>query len=381
MRALLIAVACAMSSSLAAQRPAIIKLQPQDARLETAFTAITSIRELSDGRVLVTDPRDLQLVVADFRSGDVRQISRRGGGPGEYGMAAPVQPIGGDSSLMVDFMQRRWLLLHADRMVATVSQDDAVVRATRGFAFGTDRLGHVLTVGYTDPPDGQLVTTLRDSSLLLLVHRGSGRTDTLTRILERPTARTVTRNAKGEVTASSARALRLRVGEQYKLHEDGSLAIIRINPFRVDWRSPEGRWTLGAALPVPVIRMNNREKQASLARTARSMAANPSSTPLPPQLVTPDDDWPDVMPPYVMGETIFSPEGHVIFRRQPSADQPGIAYHVVDRRGRLVGMIELKDNERLFASGARSIYVVETDADDLKYIRRHPWPHSTLPPG
>jgi hypothetical protein len=381
MRALFTALACAMSSGLAAQRPTIIKLPPADARLETAFTAITSIRELSDGRILVTDPRDLQLVVADFRSGDVRQISRRGGGPGEYGMATPVQPIGGDSSLMVDIMQRRWLLLHADRMVATVSQDNPVVRATRGFAFGTDRVGHVLTVARTDPPDGRSVTTMRDSTLLLLVHRGSGRTDTVTRILDRPTTRTVTRNAKGEVTFSSSRALRLRVGEQYELHEDGWLAVIRINPFRVDWRSPEGHWTLGAALPVPIIRMNDREKQASLARTARSMAANPSSTPFPPQLVTPDDDWPDVMPPYVMGETIFSPEGHVIFRRQPSADQPGVAYYVVDRRGRLVGMIEMKDNERLFAAGARSIYVVETDADDLRYVRRHPWPHSTLPPG
>ncbi len=50
-------------------------------------------------------------------------------------------------------------------------------------------------------------------------------------------------------------------------------------------------------------------------------------------------------------------------------------------RGRLAGIMELKDNERLFAPGARAIYVVESDADDLKYIRRHPWPHSALPPG
>ena len=112
----------------------------------------------------MTDPRDLQLVVADFRSGDVRQVSRRGGGPGEYGMAAPVQPIGNDSSLMMDFMQRRWLLLHSDRMVATVSQDNPVVRDTKGFVLGTDRLGHVLIVGSTNTPDGQSVTTMKDST-------------------------------------------------------------------------------------------------------------------------------------------------------------------------------------------------------------------------
>jgi hypothetical protein len=94
---------------------------------------------------------------------------------------------------------------------------------------------------------------------------------------------------------------------------------------------------------------------------------------------TPDDDWPDVMPPYLQGEIMFSPDGDVIFRRQPSADYPGVAYYVVDRRGQLLGILELKDNERIIAAGARSLYIVESDADDLKYIRRHPWPSVRLP--
>lgn len=381
MRALFVALVCAMSSSMAAQRPVIIRLPPADVRLETAFTAITSIRELSDGRILVTDPRDLQLVVADLRTGDVKQISRRGGGPGEYGLAAPLHAIAGDSSLMSDFMQRRVLLLDQDKIVATVAADNAVIRATQGFIRFADRLGNVVSQKSPDPPEGQSTTSTKDSTAVIRVARGTGRVDTLAMVLDRPTVRTITRDAKGDVTASSARPLRLRVGEQFMLHPDGWLAVVRIKPFRVDWRSPNGRWTLGAPLPVPVIRMSDREKQASLARTARSMAANPSSTPLPPELRTPVDDWPEVMPPYLQGEASFSPEGHVIIRRQPSADHPGVSYFVVDRRGRLAGMIEMKDNERIFAPGARSVYVVETDADDLRYIRRHPWPHTALPPG
>ena len=381
MRNVLAVTILSIPALVGAQQPAVIKLQPHNARLETAFTAITSIRELSDGRILVTDPRDLQLVVADFRTGDVRQISRRGGGPGEYGFAAPVHAIAGDSSLMADFLQRRVLLLDQDKIVATVAADNAVIRATQGFITFADRVGNVVSQKSSDPPEGQSTTSMKDSTAVIRVARRTGRMDTLAMVLVRPTVRTITRNAKGDISFSSARPLRLRVGEQFMLHPDGWLAVIRINPFRVDWRSPDGRWTLGAPLPVPVIRMSEKEKQASLARTARSMAANPSSTPIPPQLRTPDDDWPDVMPPYLQGETLFSPEGHVMIRRQPSADHPGVAYFVVDRRGRLAGMIEMKDNERIFAPGARSIYVVETDADDLRYIRRHPWPHSALPPG
>ena len=199
MRTLLSVAMLSLPVLAAAQQPATVRLQPHDARLETGFTSISSIRELSDGRILVTDPRDLQLVVADFRTGEVKPVSRRGAGPGEYGMAGMVYAIGGDSSLMPDFMQRRVLLFDADKAVATVAADNAMIKATQGF------------VRY------------------------------------------------------------------------------------------DGRWTRGAPLPIPVIRMTEKEKDASRARTAASLAASrgsgPPPPPMPKELQTPDDEWPDVLPP------------------------------------------------------------------------------------
>ena len=365
-----------------AQAPKRVVLPPHDARFEQPFGAIIGVRELSDGRIIVADREDLGLVVADFRSQATKQISRKGAGPNEYGAVARIFRIGGDSTLMPDLMQRRWLVLDGDRIVTTVPPDNATVRAMQGLFLGADAAGHVMREFYGEAPVGQSVSGEADSSYLVRYHRSSGRADTIARLMRRPTASIRQTNAKGENTFVGMRALRLRVGEQYIVHPDGWIAIVRINPLRVDWRSPEGRWILGAPLPVPVIRMSAREKQASLARTAASEAANRSSappTPLPPQMKTPDDDWPDVMPPYIQGEIMFSPDGDVIFRRQPSADHPGVAYYVVDRRGRLLGILELKDNERIIAAGARSLYVVESDADDLKYIRRHPWPSVRLP--
>ena len=368
-----------------AQQPATIKLQPPDARLETGFTGITSIRELSDGRILVTDPRDLQLVVADLKTGDVKQVSRRGGGPGEYGMAGLVHAIAGDSSLMSDFMQRRVLLFDKDKVVETVAADNPIIKSIRGVVRFADRLGNVYSTRSPERPDGEYATSAKDSSVVFRVHRVSGKVDTLAKMLDRPTVHTIQRNAKGEVSMSSSRPRRLRVGEQFLPHPDGSLAVVRINPFRVDWRSPEGRWTPGAPLPVPVIRMSDQEKRASLARTAASQAASPSSAQIPPEMLKqmqfPDDDWPEVMPPYMQGEMTFTPEGHILLRRQPSANLPGVAYYAVDRRGVLVGIIEMKDNERIFGYGARSLYVIESDADDLKFIRRHPWPFTSNRPG
>lgn len=366
----------------AAQQAAPVKLPPADARLETGFTAITSIRELSDGRILVTDPRDLGLVVADFKSGDVKPVSRRGAGPGEYGMAAPVHAIARDSSLMSDFMQRRAILFDGDKAVGTVAADNAIIKATQGFIRFADRLGNVFGTKSPDVPSGQVTTTEKDSSAVIRVNRANGRVDTVAKVVDRPTVRTVVRNEKGEVTASSARALRLRVGEPWIVHPDGYLTVVRINPFRVDWRSPDGRWTRGAPLPIPVIRMTEKEKNASRARTAASQAASrgsgPPPPPMPKELQTPDDEWPEVMPPYI--ESLFlTPNGDVLIRRQPSADHPGIAFYAVDRAGKLLGILELKANETIGGFGARSIYIIETDADDLKFVRRHPWPSTRLP--
>jgi hypothetical protein len=375
-----IAVAILLAPALsAAQKPATVQLQPADAKLETGFTAITSIRELSDGRILVTDPRDLQLVIADFKTGEVKPVSRRGQGPGEYGMAAPVYAIAGDSSLMADLMGRRVLLFDADKAVGTIAADHAIIKATQGFIRYADRFGNVFSVKSPDVPSGQSTTTEKDSSAVIRVSRETGRVDTLAKVLDRPTVRTVVRNEKGEITRSSARALRLRVGEPWIVHPDGHLAVVRINPFRVDWRSPDGRWTRGASLPIPVIRMTQREKQASLARTAASSRpGGPPSPPLPKELQTPEDEWPDVMPPFIEGALNFTPNGDVLIRRQPSADFPGISYFAVDRAGKLLGILELKSNETIGGFGAKSIYIIETDADDLRFIRRHPWPSTRL---
>ena len=204
-----------------AQQPLTIKLQPHDARLETGFTAVGSIRELSDGRILVTDPRDLGLVIADLKTGDVKPVSRKGAGPGEYGMAAPVHAIAGDSSLMSDFMQRRVLLFDKDKAVGTVAPDNPIIKETQGFIRYADRLGNVFSVKSPELPSGQTITSAKDSSAIIRVNRASGRVDTLAKVRDRPTVRTIVRNDKGDITQSSARPLRLQVGELWIVHPDG----------------------------------------------------------------------------------------------------------------------------------------------------------------
>lgn len=76
--------------SLSAQLPAERRLPPATAHLSEDFTSITSMRELRDGRVLITDPRGDRFVVADFRTD--RLDSTRSGGWGADRVSSPFRP-------------------------------------------------------------------------------------------------------------------------------------------------------------------------------------------------------------------------------------------------------------------------------------------------
>lgn len=154
-----------------AQRVPPLALRPATGTLAEEFTVITSIRELRDGRVLITDPREPRLVVADFGTGKVESISGKGRGPGEYEMVAPIKGLAGDSSLLPDMLSRRWLLLEGSKVVATLPPDSPVIRATRGYVDGADTLGHFIKHVGLPSRAGITVTTERDSEAVVLFDR------------------------------------------------------------------------------------------------------------------------------------------------------------------------------------------------------------------
>jgi hypothetical protein len=362
------ATAVAPSATLS-QRVAVVALQPPNGSLDEEFTLLTSVRELSDGRVLVTDPRDKLLVVADFRSGSVEQIGGRGRGPNEYQIAAVLYRLRGDSSLMPDLMSRRWLILDGARIVGMAPPQDPMITATQGFFVGVDQQWNFLQYKQEPPHQGVREVGKGDSLTMQLVPRRTLQAEPVVRLREAPARRETTLGADGKISSSSYRRHPLTVGEEAFLFPDGWLAVVRIEPFRVDWRTPDGQWVRGAPLPVPVIRMSNREIQASIARTRES----------DPKAISPGVQygWPDVMPPFSSGGFVADPGGRLLILRQRSADFPKTRYFVVDRQGKLEGEIEMPLNEKIIGFGRSSVYVVVTDVDGIQRLRRHPWPAPT----
>ena len=367
-------MATSLASPAAAQPVRVGALRGPADELDYAFTRITSVRELPDGRLLVADAgEDVRLAMVDWRSGAVRTLGREGAGPGEYRSVGRLVPLGGDSTLLEDRRTGRWLLLAGERFVATaripIAGGGVPVLA------GADARGRVLRLG--DVSFGRMPGMSRplamvesaDTVAVVLARRDAASGDTIARIRGRFGAM---RSVRKPVTPGGAPipwfvGNPLATSDHAWLFADGWTAVAFADPYRVEWRSPDGRRAGGRALPFVRVPVDARQKRAALAREyAPSVGMTEADVP----------PWPPFLPPFLNERTVLlaEPAGRVIVRRTPDAARPGTFYDVVDRSGALVARVALGEREHLVGFGARSVYVVETDDDGLQWLRRHPWP-------
>lgn len=360
---LVVALALSVSVALNAQQPAQLKLPAANASLREEFSSIVGVRELRDGRVLVSDSRETRVLVADFATNLVEKIGKAGQGPLEYIRAQQVWTVSADTGILFN-LPERWVIFVGAKLVATMAPDLPAVRATRPVVRGTDTLGHVLSaLGIPPPPPGGAKQV--DSVGLVLVTRATARVDTLTMIHQMLPRQVGGRDANGFFTFAFPT---INIAEQAAIAPDGWIAVVRVNPYRVEWRRPDGTWIRGAAIPYPKIPFSTREKQGFLDRNP-GPASQPKQT---PESIT---DWPDVLPPFSGTVPVFStPDGRLLVGRFPSVDNPGRRYDIVNRRGVVEGQLVLPLDERIIGIGAKSVYVGFTDPDGLQFVRRHPWP-------
>lgn len=349
-----------------AQQPQ--RLQPAAAVLGHEFSRITSVRELTDGRLLVVDAGDRVLQVADFQRNLVRQVGREGRGPGEYGRLGALLPLPGDSTLLVDLGNARYLLLRGDSIVVTVPPNSPAHQAGATLPIGADGANRVLaTRAMASPPsrDPMALPGRIDSTHLIRVHRSTGAADTLATLRARETRIRVS-GTRGNMTTSITFSP-LAGADAAAAFLDGWIAIARVDPYRVEWRSPEGRLTSGPDLGHPRRAPSQAEKRAAMERLAASRGAQPDDP-------ATRDDWPELIPPFLPGALITTAGGQVWIRRLPDPSLQAIDYDIIDRRGQRTAVIRLPDTEQVVAVGRAWVYVVRTDDDGLQQLRRHPLP-------
>ena len=145
-----------------------ITVGPANATLTDDFVALFSLRELADGRVLLTDGRAQEIYVADFSSGRATPVTRKGKGPLEFSFAGALHASAADSTIMNDLSNRRWLLFAGGKAVGTLPPDHPAVKNASTIS-GADRRGRVLAMYGADFPSGVRLYTRSDSQIVALV--------------------------------------------------------------------------------------------------------------------------------------------------------------------------------------------------------------------
>jgi hypothetical protein len=268
---LLVTVCGALVAAVAAgqEDQPTLRLQQADATFGGDFQRVLSVRELSDRRILVADGGEGIIAVAEPGGGASRTVARRGQGPNEFVGLKGFLSLRGDTTIMPESNRGRWLVLQRDSIVASWfefagSADTAVVRAARSFSHGVSGADSNLKVLGRSLPTTN--SSYGDSVLLVTIARGSGEQDTIGALRPAPGVRIVrTGNDPNDLTGYAVREP-WAAGETAAMCWDGWVAIVRIEPYRVDWLSPLGSWTKGAPISYPKVRVTDREKQAYLRR-------------------------------------------------------------------------------------------------------------------
>ncbi|MCY4573646.1 MAG: M56 family metallopeptidase [Gemmatimonadetes bacterium] len=363
----------------------IVGLAPAEQTLDgKKFGKIQSVRELSDGRVLLSDigERERYLYVADLRTDEVRSLGRIGFGPGEFLYPGFLYPLGRDSTLFTDQNTHRAFLVVGDSHPETLGAATRLIARLSEPPWGADRFGRVLGVEGFSYPENRLVMSRveADSSRILL---------TTGNVLDwEPGSEETIAEVGGQGRFGGSRPVQyghryytspLATEGQAWLFRDGWVAVAHPDPYRVDWRRPDGAWVRG--VPLPFDRVPVTDWQKCVAATGDR---NPDACDGPGLAKSVNLPSPDHIPPFVMqwhnrttpgGIAVQpAPNGMLLIQRTLMADAPGRRYDVIDRTGSLRGTIRLPENQTIVGAGSSSLYVVTKDSADELTLSRHRWP-------
>lgn len=358
-------LAGAAPADIVAQEVPLTPLPAAIAAYGDEYTRILGVRALPDGRVLVSDV--IALWVVDAADAVPREIGPRGRGPREYQRAGRLHAAGGDTTWLEDLQDRRRHVV----VGATLSdRSEHPPRRSIDFTLlgiaADGSFAELQVTSVANGPEGRPLPPLlqfAESTAALRYHR-QGHVDTIARLrgdfLGETTVAKATRSGRMIYQLRSP----LEGREQALLFADGWLAVLRRDPYRVDWVTPAGRRFVGRALPFESVRVDERQRRRAI---ANHHFAGDSS------LFESGDfpRWPSRLPPFLNDALMPLADGSVLVRRAPDARQAGIVHDVVGRDGSLRARLLLAGAQRVVGSDRRGIFVATRDADGVETLTLH----------
>ena len=361
-------VLAAAAAALQTVEPAPRTLTPRPLHIAGTLAHVSAAHELADGRLLLSDAKNAVVSVLDPNTGVLTRLGSAGGGPDQY-----VQPGGfyqgpAGTTLLLDRAQQRVLVISPDAELtgtysiarngeqSSSSTDRDLQRLdARGFAYLTDRPARLDRTGIGIP-----------APLVLVRFEPKAQQRHTLAELRRPETKTIQTGPNSTIS----RAVTGSPADGWGVAPDGRVAVVRGQPYRVDWISPTGTITRGPEIAIDPIPMTQADRDAFLAASAArgggasvGLAGGASGGGgIEPMFAA-------TKAPFSPDDVVVSPDAQVWVQRSRPFGATTAIVDVFDARGRRIDRVELPGNSRIVGFGADAVYVWD-GTTLLKYARR-----------
>ena len=299
-RFIIAASAILPSLGVAQQRPPVRQLGTVIAKSSDAFTSISGIRALSDGRVLVNDVSGRRLVLYDALLGTTTLVadSTSATSTAYAGRTGGLIPFRGDSSIFVDPSSMSMLIVDGAGKIARVmsvprTQDVQMLAGPLSTSVGFDPRGRLV---YRAPPSfrgfgggfgpggagagGFRPPEIPDSLPVVRVDLATRQVDTIAYGKIPKVKLDIVQN-EGRISVTT-QINPLPTVDDFVMLPDGSVALVRGSDYHVDFYNTDGTKVSAPKIAFDWQRLTDDEKVAFIdsvkAVRARQLAANPTPT-------------------------------------------------------------------------------------------------------
>ena len=373
----MIALVATTPSLLAAQATVPTRtLTRAEVELTQAFSRLTGVRELSDGRVIVADMQEKQIALVDLTRKTSTKIGSEGVGPGEYTMPTAVMAMPADTTLVSDRGSKYIKIAPDGRIAGEVrlpqGYEGAMLYSFGGIGANVDAAGHIYIRGVNFGRGSSAIPTAIDTAPITRFNPRSNIIDTVAYVkMQHPQIASQGGGGSLRVNVRPGVARPFVGTDAWAVAPDGRIALVSAEPYRVTWLGASGQRTVGQPITYERVRVTDAEKQAYRDAQAASPPSGSGRASGAGTQFTEPDSWPEFKHPF-SPTVMVSPSGELWILRQQAHTVKTPTFDIVGARGELTGRVVIPEKTRLLGFGKDgAVYLARRDADDLEYIQRY----------
>lgn len=359
----LLSMNAAATAQAQGTRTVSVKLGAPLATVAEEFSQVADVRELLNGRVLVTDSKEHRLVVADLAKRTAGPLGRTGSGPGEYRWVEGMLQRYPDGAYVLDPALRRLLPVGGDGSFHTP------INVPRGMMLrGTDASGAFF--GEMFMP--RTATGMNDSMRIVRWQPSTNVIDTLM-IYDAGVSKSVGSGARPVFPAI----------DTWTLLSRGQLLLVEAARYRARLLRAErdAKPIVVSDIPFEARAFTDRDRQAYLKAQAEQPVVGlgqPGAAPSGRPSI--EYAFPKTLPPFggegLGGRYLFATQrGHVWVARTRAPSDSIARYDVLsDDALKLLAEVLLPPRSRVVSMGRDAVYLVVTDDDGVEKVVQYAYP-------